>query len=103
MKYGIPAIILCGVIFPLMACATAKPCPPPPAPQVITIEKPVVQPWPEPPTFKLPTLKMPTLSASQATVQDLLLAAIHDADEWELLAKKALTALDAYRHKPPIK
>jgi hypothetical protein len=97
-------VMLGALLIALFGCASARPCPPPPPPQVIEgPDKPVVQPWPEPPIINLPVLKMPTLSSTMDTIQDLLLAAIHDADEWQLTARKALAALDAYRHKDPNK
>ena len=91
-----PSLVVMCMLF-VVSCATVRPCPPP---EVITVEKPVVVPWPNPPLIPPPDLQLSSISVSGATVPQLLLAMLHDMDEWKRVAQQAMEALKVYEKAP---
>jgi len=88
----IGCLLMCG-------CASTKPCPACPPAEIITVQSPpVMLPCQEPPTIRPPDLWLLKLSASGATVQEILTAAEHDRSELEAVMAEYLKALDAYRN-----
>jgi len=96
---GLFAILLLMVCLLTCGCATAKPCPPCPPAEIITVQSPpVMLPCQEPPTIRFPDLWLLKLSASGATVQEILTAAEHDRSELKAVMAEYLKALAVYRN-----
>lgn len=92
-------VVMASLLVILSGCQTTKPlCPPP---EVIVQKVPVVVPWPNVPVIPPPDLQTPSLEASKAPVNTLLLAIIHDLDNWRAYAQQLATALEVYRVQPP--
>jgi len=90
------------LVFLLFGCASAKPCPPCPPVEIITVAAPpVMLPCQQPPEIRAPDLWLVKLSASGATIQEILTAAEHDREEFRAVLAEYVKAVEAYRIPGP--
>ena len=99
MKHSRPALIACGAILLLVACTSARPCPPCPPAEIVTVQVPgPVVPCPAPPTITPPQLWLLNLSASGATIQEIATALEHDRQELIRVLAECQAVLEVYRN-----